>query len=75
MNKLTQIFKNTNSFRRLDLNFKKKVLFFDKELDKFTIKEVNLRDYLKNGKSLMLSPYPCKLFYLNFENSRKETKL
>jgi len=62
INKLKEIFKNTNSIRRLDLNIKKKVLFFDKQFDKFTIKEFNLKDYLKEGKSLMLAPYPCKLF-------------
>lgn len=68
-NQLTRIFKNTTSIRKLNLNMKKKVLFFDKEFDKFIIKEVNLKDYLKDGKILMLAPYPCNLFYLNFENS------
>jgi hypothetical protein len=60
MNKFLVIFKKASSFRSIDLNMKKKVLFFDKEFDKFTIKEVYLKEFFKEGKSLVLSPYPCK---------------
>jgi len=60
MNKFLEIFKKASSFRRIDLNMKKKVLFFDKEFDKFKIKEVYLKEFFKEGKSLVLSPYPCK---------------
>lgn len=74
MNKFLSKLKNSYSFKRVDMNFKKKVLFFDKEFEKFSIKEVYLKDYLKEGKTLVLSPYPCKFINLFFENSGKKTK-
>jgi len=63
MNKFFGFFKHIKSLRILDLNMKKKILFFDGELDKFNLKEVNLKDFFKDGRTLILSPYPCKFYF------------
>ena len=60
MNKFLVFFNKASSFRRMDLNIKKKVQIFYKLFDKFTIKEVYLEEFFKESKSLLLSPYPCK---------------
>jgi len=69
MNKFFGFFKHVKSYKKLNIDYKKKILYYNIEYEKFMIKEVNLKDYLKEGKTLLLSPYPCKIFFLIFENS------
>jgi hypothetical protein len=63
MNKILGILKYKKSYRKIDLNFKKRILSYNRELDKFIAKDVNLKDFMKEGKTLLLSPYPCKILF------------
>lgn len=57
-NKLLTLFKPQIT-QKFDLNIKKKILYYEKEYNKYTIKEINLKNQFNNGKILLLSPYPC----------------
>ena len=63
MNKFFSSFKKT---KLLDLNLKKKLVYYDKESNKFAIKEVLLNNYFNKGKTLFLYPYPCIKYFLIF---------
>lgn len=59
---MNKFFKNlTKDQKFINLNLNKKLIYYDKEYNKFNIKEVNVKEYLREGKSLLLYPYPCKI--------------
>lgn len=61
---MSKIFKNFKMDQKyINLSFKKKLLYYDKELNKFNLREIFVKDYLKDGKNLLLFPYPCKNYF------------
>jgi hypothetical protein len=57
---MNKFFKNfTKDQKYINLHFHKKLISFDKQLNKFTIKDIYVKDYVKVGKNLLLYPYPC----------------